>query len=34
VPGKPPGGGFRIETATWIQKWFKISTGASRNLDF
>jgi hypothetical protein len=20
---KPPCGGFRSETATWIQKWFK-----------
>jgi hypothetical protein len=25
-------GGFRIETATWIQKWFKMSVGASRKL--
>jgi len=24
---KPPCGGFRSETATWIQKWFKISVG-------
>jgi hypothetical protein len=24
------GVGFRSETATWIQKWFKISAGASR----
>jgi hypothetical protein len=27
---KPPFGGFRSETATWIQKWFKKSVGASR----
>jgi hypothetical protein len=26
---KSPCGGFRIETATWIQKWFKISDGTS-----
>jgi hypothetical protein len=25
-------GRFRIETATWIQKWLKISVGASRKL--
>jgi hypothetical protein len=24
---KPPCGGFRSETATWIQKWFKMSAG-------
>jgi hypothetical protein len=29
---KPPYGGFRSETATWIQKWFKISIGTSRKL--
>jgi hypothetical protein len=31
---KPPCGSFRIETATWIQKWFEISvaTGTSREL--
>ena len=27
---KPPHGGFRIEPNTWIQKWFKMSAGASR----
>jgi hypothetical protein len=27
---KPPCGGFRIETFTWIQKWFKKSVGTSR----
>jgi hypothetical protein len=26
---QPPCGGFRSETATWIQKWFKTSVGAS-----
>jgi hypothetical protein len=26
------GGGLRSETATWIQKWFKISVGTSRKL--
>jgi hypothetical protein len=25
---KPPFGGLRSETATWIQKWFKKSFGA------
>jgi hypothetical protein len=25
-------GGLRSETATWIQKWFKKSVGASRKL--
>jgi hypothetical protein len=29
---KPPCSGFRIETATWIQKWFKKSVGTSRKL--
>jgi hypothetical protein len=29
---KPPCGGFRSETATWIQEWFKISVGTSRKL--
>jgi hypothetical protein len=29
---KPPCGGFRNETATWIQKWFKKSVGISRRL--
>jgi hypothetical protein len=29
---KPPRGGFRSETATWIQKWFKISVGTPRKL--
>jgi hypothetical protein len=29
---KPPCGGFRIETAIWIQKWFKKSVGTSRKL--
>jgi hypothetical protein len=29
---KPPCGGFRSETATWIKKWFKISDmGFSKN---
>jgi hypothetical protein len=27
-----PCGGLRIETATWIQKYFKKLVGASRNL--
>jgi hypothetical protein len=27
---KPLFGGFTSETATWIQKWFKKSVGASR----
>ena len=26
---KPSYGGFRSETATWIQKWFKMSVGTS-----
>jgi hypothetical protein len=29
---KPPFGGFRSETVTWIQKWFKKSVGTSRKL--
>jgi hypothetical protein len=29
---KPPCGGFRIETVTWIQKWLKISFGTARKL--
>jgi hypothetical protein len=29
---KPLGGGFRIETATWIQKYLKKSVGTSRKL--
>ena len=29
---KPLYGGFRIETATWTQKWVKKSVGASRKL--
>jgi hypothetical protein len=29
---KPPCGDFRSETATWIQKWFKISVGTPRKL--
>jgi hypothetical protein len=29
---KPPCGGYRSETATWIQKYFKKSVGASRKL--
>jgi hypothetical protein len=29
---KPPCGGFRSETATWIQKYFKKAVGASRKL--
>jgi hypothetical protein len=29
---KPPFGGFRSETAIWIQKWFKKSVGTSRKL--
>jgi hypothetical protein len=29
---KPPFGGFRSETATWIQKHFKKSVGTSRKL--
>jgi hypothetical protein len=29
---KPPFGGFRSETVTWIQKWFKKSDGTSRKL--
>jgi hypothetical protein len=29
---KPPCGGFRSETVTWIQKWFKKSVGTSRKL--
>jgi hypothetical protein len=41
LPKRPRGGGFisetaerrfRSETATWIQKWFKISAGTSRKL--
>jgi hypothetical protein len=27
-----PFGGFRIETAIWIQKWFKKAVGTSRKL--
>jgi hypothetical protein len=29
---KPPFGGFRSETAIWIQKWFKKSVGTPRKL--
>ena len=29
---KPPCGGFRSETVTWIQKWLKKSAGTSRRL--
>jgi hypothetical protein len=29
---KPPCGGFRSETATWIQKLFKIYAGTPRKL--
>jgi hypothetical protein len=29
---KPPCSGFRSETATWIQKYFRISAGASREV--
>jgi hypothetical protein len=29
---KLPCGGFRSETPTWIQKWFKISVETSKNL--
>ncbi len=29
---KPPCGGFKRETTTWIQKWLKISVGNSREL--
>jgi hypothetical protein len=29
---EPPCGGFRSETATWIQKYFKKSVGTSRKL--
>jgi hypothetical protein len=29
---KPPCSGFRSETATWIQKYFKKSVGTSRKL--
>jgi hypothetical protein len=29
---KPPRGGLRSETATWIQKHLKISVGTSRKL--
>jgi hypothetical protein len=32
VTGRIVCGGFRSETATWIQKWFKTSVGASRML--
>jgi hypothetical protein len=30
---KPPFGGFGIEAATWIRKWFKKSVGTSRKLE-
>jgi len=29
---KPPCGGFKSETATWIKKWLKKSVGASKKL--
>jgi hypothetical protein len=29
---KTPYGGFRSETASWIQKWFEISVETSRKL--
>jgi hypothetical protein len=32
LPKRPRNGRFRSEAATWIQKWFKVSVGASRKL--
>jgi hypothetical protein len=32
LPKRLRNGRFASETATWIQKWFKISAGASRKL--